>query len=386
MALTCSASHRITPDNMNDQPHCPLFTIIPPEVRNRIYEFSLEYGDTDPSTRPAYRKRALYYRPGFQRPRRINTALLQTCRRIYFEAYLVPIATNEHTFWLHRAPPHVKNAASPEQYFGRMTPDQRAAVQHLHFFMQQYCLEGLWGQICRSLGGIGVRPRKITITLRHSDWWLWEDNYDLGIDPFQDRRVDAREMRRWMQVPGYRNKVIRRNSAWGYQFQHVPSLEEIEIEFETVMRKKAQLDAIVAWAAKEWIFPLGGSDNSKKNKAFVTDERTKRVQKWIGAKESLLRQYIDDDGTHLLRNPFHNNRICVSDISPGLNYSLSTLATAVTPLETEATVPAGPAPTSTTAVASEKPPSDGPEQGFDPETEEEYYVVFLTWTRQEVVD
>lgn len=379
MVLTRRASRlqrRIPSENMNAQSYCPLFTIIPPEIRNRIYEFSLESAGTDPNKRPAYMKHAMYYRPGFQRPKRINTSVLQTCRRIYIEACLVPIAMSEHTFWYHRAPPHVKNANSPREYFLKMTCDQLAAVQHLHFFMQQYCLEGDWWHICRSISNIGIAPKKVTITLRHSDWWHWESNNDLGIDPFREGKTDAKVMRMTMQKQLHANKDQHEN-AWGYQFQHIPGLEEIEIEFETVMRKKAQLDAIVEWASKEWKFPHSSSNGHEH--AFVCDQKTKKAQKWVGAKESLLDKY----GSSASAYPFDQSDdenldpLVDDDFAPTPNI-------AVTVLETE-TVPTGPAHTNTTGTTtSEKPSSDNPKQAFDPETEEEYYVVFLTWTRQEV--
>ncbi|PPQ92879.1 hypothetical protein CVT25_009766 [Psilocybe cyanescens] len=83
------------------QRSCPLFTAIPAEMQNRIYEFSLE---SDDSTYTAH-------------PKRISTSLLQTCQQIYAEVSLLPPAINEHAFWCYRPPPHVKTASSHAEYF-----------------------------------------------------------------------------------------------------------------------------------------------------------------------------------------------------------------------------------------------------------------------------
>ncbi len=45
------------------------------------------------------------------------------------------------------------------------------------------------------------------------------------------------------------------NNVWGSAFKNLPSLKELEIEFETSDDKKHELDTIVKWA-KTWKFPL----------------------------------------------------------------------------------------------------------------------------------
>ncbi|PWY67219.1 hypothetical protein BO94DRAFT_528209 [Aspergillus sclerotioniger CBS 115572] len=273
----------------------PLFTHLPPELRNKIYAYTLESAPaSDPTTR-AYRRQALYYRPGFQSPKRISTALLQTCQQIYSEASLLPPSLTAHTFWCYRAPPHVRNPASPQEYFSRMTAMQRGAVREVAFFTQQFYLEGSWGRALNSLDvpvNKGVFPKKLTLTLRHSDWWFWESDEMLGIDPFQRGR-----------------------------FVYVPWLEELVVEFETVMRKRDQLDAIVKMA-RGWKFPLGGDGEGE----------------WEGSGS-------EDEGGRVGRVP------------------------KLVPLRDD----------------SGKGKGDGKEDlDYDPTVEEEYYVVFMTWKRQKV--
>ncbi|KAJ5561981.1 hypothetical protein N7535_003556 [Penicillium sp. DV-2018c] len=268
----------------------PLFTVCPAEIRNRIYTFVLESEDTSTGDSPSlYRQNAFYYRPGYKQPKRIETALLQTCQQIYAEASLLPPAVNEHTFWFYRAPPHISNPSSPSQYFRRMTPKQRAHVQHLHLFTQQYFLEdrrwsSIWdgiriGDDGRKLRGeCRIAPKKMTITLRHTDWWFWEDNEPLGIDPFRSGRTRAGEM-------GTASNPHNDSSPWGTQFDTFPCLNELVIEFETVMRKKDQLDDIVQ-RALDWKFPL----QPEKNLYLVADAKSKSVYTWVGAEETQLKR------------------------------------------------------------------------------------------------
>lgn len=285
------------------QDACPLFALLPAEIRNHIYALSLESDDrSDTTASRSYQRYELYFRPGYKQPRCIPTALLQTCQHIYAEASLLPPAINEHTFWFWRAPPHVKTH-SPQAYFQLMSPEQRAQVHHLHFFFQQFALEDdNWADFLSGLkfgekeratrGETRISPKKMTITLRHSDWWYWENDEPLGIDPFRRGRTHARDMGKTDR--GYEP------GAWGNRLQLIPTLEEVVIEFETVMRKRDQLDAILDRALK-WRFPMDVSEN----KFLVADASSRRAYTWIGANEGDLQAFglfprgrpsLDDEG------------------------------------------------------------------------------------------
>ncbi|KGO36739.1 hypothetical protein PEX1_096990 [Penicillium expansum] len=268
----------------------PLFTVFPAEIRNRIYTLALESEDvlTDDSSRSLYKQNAFYYRPGYKQPKRIQTALLQTCQQIYAEASLLPPAVNEHTFWFYRSPPHVNDASSPLNYFRKMTPKQRAQVQHLHLFTQQFFLEDNQSHIWDGLkigddghnlrGECRIAPKKMTITLRHTDWWHWENNEPLGIDPFRPGRTRAADMGQVVSPPAAAR-------LWGNQFSSLPCLEELVIEFETIMRKRDQLDAIIQQAF-EWKFPM----QADKGLYLVADPKSKSAYTWSGAKEAELKR------------------------------------------------------------------------------------------------
>ena len=284
------------------QDSSPLFTILPAEIRNDIYALSLESDDRSDEGSQAYLRHAFYYRPGYKKPRCIPTALLQTCQQIHAEASLLPAKVNEHTFWFHRAPPHLKYATSPQPYFGQMSQEQQAQVRHLHFFFQQFVLEQSdWHDILAGLrlnacdpetdarGNVlgTIAPRKITITLRHTDWWLWEDDEPLGIDPFRPGRTLAADMGKPHQPCD--------ETAWGNHFMQIPSLEELVIEFETVMRKKTQLDAIIE-RALGWKFPM----EVLENQYLVADPVSRRAYTWVGATESDLQHKGFDEFDHTL--------------------------------------------------------------------------------------
>ncbi|KAJ5794140.1 hypothetical protein N7457_000739 [Penicillium paradoxum] len=330
----------------------PLFTVFPAEIRNRIYAFALESEDvsTESSPRSLYKQNEFYYRPGYKQPKRIQTALLQTCQQIYAEASLLPPAVNEHTFWFYRAPPHVNDASNPMEYFRKMTPKQQAQVQHLHLFTQQFFLEdNVWSHIWHGLkigddgrrmrGECRIAPKKLTITLRHTDWWYWENNDPLGIDPFQTGRTRAAQMGRAVS-----STALPR--AWGNQFISIPCLNELVIEFETVMRKRDQLDDIIQ-RALQWKFPLQ-PDNGLH---LVADPTSISAYTWVGAKEAALKMQRP-----AMPRPVH----------PVVGFEPQ-------PVQTEA--PANP-----TLKPFDPSASDSSELNPDAE---QFYVVFLTWKKHQ---
>ncbi|KAF8186949.1 hypothetical protein K438DRAFT_1429063, partial [Mycena galopus ATCC 62051] len=205
------------------QQQSPLFTTLFPELRNMVFIHALtEYDDR---TRP-YSKHEYYYRPGFEFAGRIDTNLLLTCRVIYLETYLAPIALNEHVFWMYRGPGPFISDNRHNAYFHRMTPQQRAAVHCVRFFTQLFWLERRKFQNW----AVGLAVRKLTIVIRHTDWWYWERHEPLRINP--------------------------PHQGWAAWIESIPQLQELEFEFETIEPKKEQLEERVR-VALGWKFPLG---------------------------------------------------------------------------------------------------------------------------------
>lgn len=257
------------------QSACPLFTQIPPEIRNSIFKLALtEYDDTHHPYEPS----AAYCRPEYCFRQRIDTDLLRTCRRVYLEAHLLPVAINEHVFWCYRGPPGRRFAADPHGYFEMMKSRQRNAVDCVHFFTQQFWLEGQFRDACRSPL---MCPRKIKITLRHTDWWLNEYGAKLGIDPRLANRVPWNEM-------GREPRADEVQLGFGYQFRHLRGLRELEMEFETTASKSDELKAIVQ-RALAWKFEL--CDGS-----FLSTEGTSVSKSWWRRGEPWRQlSYLNDD-------------------------------------------------------------------------------------------
>ncbi|KAL8718578.1 MAG: hypothetical protein Q9225_004308 [Loekoesia sp. 1 TL-2023] len=259
-----------SPKEINPQTTSPLFSRIPPEVRNYIFKLVLTAYE-DPQLR--YSRFAPYYRPGYTCAHRIDTALLLTCRLIYAETTRLPASINERTFWFYRSPPR-----TPENDFlpnnGPATWLRRQELSKVHIFVQQYWLEHerhgffafadhLWEH---------ANPTHLTITLRHTDWWWWEVEAPLALDPKQSGRPSPEKHSQPSDPfePG----------SWGSTFQKVKGLQVLQvlqIELETVEGKKGELDAIVN-RAKGWKIPLGDE------KILILDESRTRRTGWIGGK------------------------------------------------------------------------------------------------------
>jgi hypothetical protein len=272
--------------DVHSQTQSPLFSAIPAEIRNRI--FSIALAAYDDQTKP-YRPQNWFYRPDWHFHPKISTTLLRTCRRVYLECHLLPLFLNSHTFWAGadrgpppqyfadafkkqlpsgRGRPRLGNWNACENFrgfFNKLTAEQRAAVGQLHFFFQQFYLEGV--KFSPPLDPESSRPiaaRRLKVTMRHQDWYWWENNERLGLCPWNRGRT------RWdmMDTPMPKTRMDWLSSqGWGAQLQYIRGLEEFELEMETVVDKKGQMDGIVE-RAKRWIFPL------KEDKFLSWDSRT----------------------------------------------------------------------------------------------------------------
>lgn len=95
----------------------------------------------------------------------------------------------------------------------------------------------------------GLSTKKLKITIRHQDWWNWEGDAPIAINPFRSGRAAPDQLDPPEQHhPG----------AWGNHIKNINGLEEFEMELETLARKKNQLDDIVS-RARNWEFKLAGT-------------------------------------------------------------------------------------------------------------------------------
>lgn len=235
------------------QDSSPLFSILPPEIRNRIFYLTLlEYDDeTSPVPFDSYG-----YRPGHEYRKKHSLDLLATCKRAYLEAYLIPVAATTHTTWStwsSRAP--LNRSLLAHNRFEKMNVEQRAAVETVQLYAQQCSLEVFnWENnvITKDQKTHGVLPRRLIISIRHSDWWGWEHDASLCMDEH------------------------RYGSSWRESFGSFPSLEEFVMELETLERRKAEMD-IIAEGVRKWRIDVGNG------RVLKTDGIPLKTCTWSGS-------------------------------------------------------------------------------------------------------
>lgn len=274
------------------QTQCMLYSKIPSEIRTRIFALTLR--EFEDKSKP-YHQNRVYYRPGFHYHTKQDTRLLQTGRRIYQEARMMPVLLAEFVYWVYGGPSHHCQNRDPGRLnlFMKMTSEQLGAIDTVHLFAQQAFLE--W---CEPFA-TPITCRKLKITLRHTDWWSWESaaNSDdkLGLCPWRSDRTTYEEMlaeprgndlrSRWDETR--RGNTERdegeRSGVWGYELQFIRGLKCLEMEFETDIKKKSQLEAVVD-SAKLWRIPM-----SSQTELRWTGEIKERT--WMGTE----RQQADED-------------------------------------------------------------------------------------------
>jgi hypothetical protein len=183
----------------NQQLQYPLFKKLPAESRKVIFSLALlQYEDL---ANP-YPEHDFCYRPAHRARRIVSTDLLLTCRRIWLEANHWPMEQAVHSFWFDtdRRPTWTKNFVSAHTssmfpaidnddsrftcFVKSLTPLQKSRIRHIQIFAQMYwledflCFSSLWHP--SSLGVPALSS--FTITIRHSDWDLWEEGEPLGLN------------------------------------------------------------------------------------------------------------------------------------------------------------------------------------------------------------
>ena len=83
------------------------------------------------------------------------------------------------------------------------------------------------GELMRLLNSSYLAPRIVTLTIRHTDWWFWEDDEPL--------RFEAN----WIK---------------GVASVFSSSTNQFCFELESLKRKKDQVDKIAAQMIKKWYF------------------------------------------------------------------------------------------------------------------------------------
>lgn len=268
------------------QSKSPLFNRIPPEVRTAIYSLALtDYLDPDPAKR--YEADTLFTRPAYSSPRRTDTSLLRTCRAIYSEAWFLPFVLREQTHWLtreDRAPPeydrhglNIRNLTSIVQRYladsdnsGGDGAERLVEIDSVRVFVQMFLLEEAT-PLVNLITTPGLRFRRLTITIRHQDWWDWESDRPLYI-----------KGQNWIE------RVC----------EVLPdTVREVVMELESLERKRHQIDRIAEQMQERWFFrrtdgailladaPSDGQDI----------EKTGLVTRWSGSSTWQDRRWVRDE-------------------------------------------------------------------------------------------
>lgn len=302
------------------QESSPLFSILPKELRDIIYEYALTDDNNHPNQDQPFRRAGGYALP---KPN-IAFNLLLTCRAVYLEAYQLAYILNPVIIYGMHTSPNI-DIASPNIL--KLAPWQFALIQSLEICMQQTQLErsefgkyssaykvaerhrgaivlaqyfnraqfqasdaipafDLFGLKQKDQVGTAkslensldnpalpnqpmtARPLvKLTIRITRTDWWTWTDaptntRSQLGLDPsIGDGSVRNRPTTAVMlQLAEDRRRGRWRGYTdplcWGNTISKFQSLKEFTLILETFAAKKSQLDNVVQ-SAKTWKFPMG---------------------------------------------------------------------------------------------------------------------------------
>jgi hypothetical protein len=151
----------INPETSHPQNQSPLFSTLPSEIRNLIFQYAVcQQYDISVKTF----KDAVACRPGHVFRTEIHTELLRACRLIYYEARMIPIlSATHHIFFNHYGPPTPDDLGG---YLFHMGSQQIKNLYHLHVimtFMEEYRLD-------RFLKDNKFMWKRITWTMRTSFW------------------------------------------------------------------------------------------------------------------------------------------------------------------------------------------------------------------------
>lgn len=247
-------------ESINPQSDCPLFSRIPPEIRSLIFEYALkDYEDKI----KLYEDATSYKRPDSLAPRRTDTELLRTCKRIYTEAWYLPWASAEHSFylaWAVRSPPSVTSVRKMQRVLNALHVSHvEPTVGHVKVFAQLCELEG-GGKLMEIMDMKYFHPKVVTITIRHTDWWEWE-----------------------MDMP------LRFGEKWVDVCVFPESMKELRIAFESLERKKASVDQVAEQAIKKWEF-------ERKDGVIMSAEGcVPSIMRWSGASTWEGRRWLRDE-------------------------------------------------------------------------------------------
>lgn len=260
MANPENTTLNLAPDSVHEQSQSGLFSVLPGEIRNHIWNYALaDYQDES----QLYDDATCYKRPDYLAPRKTDTVLLRTCKRIYQEAWFLPWTNAEQTFYLtssDRRPPRTTTPSNMQKTLLAISKTQTMPIiQHVRIFPQLYALES--GQRLQDILNLKFfYPKVITITIRHTDWWFWESDNNLHFDAT------------WVDFCRFPN-----------------SLTELRVAFESLERKKDQIDDVVKQAIEGWVF------RRKDDTELSAKDCEPEIMRWSGSATWGHHRWIRDE-------------------------------------------------------------------------------------------
>jgi hypothetical protein len=164
------------------QQQSALYSKLPLELRELIWQLA-----TAPcsDTKNPYDETAWYYRPGNTHRKKHHTSLLLTCRRIWLEANAYPMLQGEHCFWYYRAAPDGRDL----DWTAKLTTSNLRNFGTLHLYAQMFAIERLSPRpgalrryFVRDRWVEDLAPKVMYVTIRHTDWYWWEQDMPLALD------------------------------------------------------------------------------------------------------------------------------------------------------------------------------------------------------------
>ncbi|KAJ5619955.1 hypothetical protein N7510_003939 [Penicillium lagena] len=242
-----------------EQNQCPLFSTLPAEIRYDIFAYALTAApdNTQPIDQEGY-----CTRPGYETRHRTWTELLRTCKRIYMEAWFMPFLCSEHAFFMasrDRSQSRVITAGEMQQWLD-LIHQRHGEVQggRIRIFAQLWCLEQSRFQGIFKMHNFN--PKTVTITIRYTDTWFWENNEPLRIA-----------------------------GAWNRDLILPASVRNFNMEIESIEHRKAEVDYIANEAAEKWYFKRADDCLMVANKSTVS------VSRWTGSSVLGKQRWIRDE-------------------------------------------------------------------------------------------
>ncbi|KLU90324.1 hypothetical protein MAPG_09288 [Magnaporthiopsis poae ATCC 64411] len=229
--------------------------------------------------------------------------LLRLCRRAYMELASSPKHREAWTEMLY------------ESGHGVLPPDE-ARPRRARFYTQMYWLESsLYPELGRLGQNLLSNLRDLRLTFRHDDWWNMKYNSPLFVDAFARPYRYGRGIYNTLlanpstqsrgpaflpaDTEGHFSRASRfdydssemagapllfRSRSWALAFTRLPALERLTIDFETTTHRRDEMQALVDWAVRDWVFPMSAPWHVRANQGRAA----KPPGFWVDADEVFL--------------------------------------------------------------------------------------------------